>query len=43
MWDFEGKKYNIDYTHDLGQGILESIYNIYEELKIKDDRKPKDQ
>ena len=37
------KKYNIDYTHDLGQGILESIYNIYEELKIKDDRKSKDQ
>ena len=37
------KKYNIDYTHDLGQGILESIYNTYEEIKIKDDCKSKDQ
>lgn len=26
------KKYNIDYTHDLGQGILESIYSIYEDI-----------
>ena len=37
------KKYNIEYTHDLGQGILESIYNIYEEIKLNDDYKPKDQ
>ncbi len=27
------RKYNIEYTHDLGQGILESIYDIYQELK----------
>ena len=27
------RKYNLDYNHDLGQGILESIYEIYEELK----------
>ena len=27
------RKYNIEYTHDLGQGILESIYDIYHELK----------
>ena len=27
------KKYNLDYNHDSGQGILESIYEIYEELK----------
>ena len=31
------KKINFEYTHDFGQGILESIYNIYEEIKIKDD------
>jgi UDP-glucose 4-epimerase len=37
------KKYNIEYTHDLGQGILESIYNIYEEIKLNDDYKPEDQ
>lgn len=27
------RKYNVEYTHDLGQGILESIYDIYKELK----------
>ena len=27
------RKYNVEYTHDLGQGILESIYDIYQELK----------
>ena len=27
------RKYNIDYTHDLGQGILECIYEIYQKLK----------
>lgn len=27
------RKYNVEYTHDLGQGILESIYAIYQELK----------
>lgn len=27
------RKYNVDYTHDLGQGILECIYDIYQQLK----------
>lgn len=27
------RKYNVEYTHDLGQGILESIYDIYHDLK----------
>ena len=27
------RKYNIDYTHDLGQGILDCIYDLYQELK----------
>ena len=27
------RKYNVEYTHDLGQGILESIYDIYNDLK----------
>tara|TARA_B100001059_G_C17826825_1_gene581917 strand:- start:1452 stop:2327 length:876 start_codon:yes stop_codon:yes gene_type:complete len=27
------RKYNIDYTHDLGQGILECMYEIYQKLK----------
>ncbi len=26
------RKYNVDYTHDLGQGILECIYEIYHQL-----------
>jgi UDP-glucose 4-epimerase len=27
------RKYNVDYTHDLGQGILECVYDIYQQLK----------
>ena len=27
------RKYNIDYTHDLGQGILDCIYDLYQQLK----------
>jgi len=27
------RKYNVDYTHDLGQGILECIYDIYQQIK----------
>ena len=29
------RKYNVNYTHDLGQGILESIYEIYKQLNKK--------
>lgn len=31
------RKYNIDYTHDLGQGILDCIYDLYEQLQKKND------
>jgi len=31
------KKYILDYYHDLGQGILESVYDVYNELAKEND------
>ena len=34
------KKYNLVMQFDLGQGILDTIYDVYKELNNSDDKKP---